>query len=133
MSKLVSLLKEKCPNCGRGDVFKDKGNVFLLRLPKMHDKCQVCNYYFDREPGYYWGAMYFSYAFAIAEAIGVYILCWFLFDDPFIISLKEVRSRIFLWVLFCFTSKKVATSNSSINHSTPVTLIRSPGTAQEQG
>lgn len=83
MSKIVSLLKEKCPICEKGEVFEYKGNVFKLRLPKMHQNCPVCNYYFDREPGYYWGAMYFSYAFAIAQAIGVYILCWFLFEDPY--------------------------------------------------
>ena len=32
----------------------------------MHQRCPACNLLFEREPGYFLGAMYFSYAFATA-------------------------------------------------------------------
>ena len=31
----------------------------------MHDRCPVCGHVFEREPGYFMGAMYVSYALAI--------------------------------------------------------------------
>jgi len=69
----------KCPKCNEGQVFENKGNVFLFRIPKMNDRCSVCNYKFDKEPGYFFGAMYLSYALAIAEMMAVFICTyWFL-------------------------------------------------------
>jgi uncharacterized protein (DUF983 family) len=68
----------KCPICNQGHVFADHGNVFLMRVPKMNERCSVCNYKFDKEPGYFFGAMYLSYAMAIAEMIAVFLcLVWF--------------------------------------------------------
>ncbi len=118
MSRIVSLLKEKCPNCEQGRVYETKGNVFKLELPKMRKNCKVCNFYFEREPGYYWGAMYFSYALAIAQAIAVYFICAFIFEDPYdyrtvviilvamlLLSIVNLRYSRLLW-MYTFTSKE---------------------------
>ena len=35
--RLVSLLKGKCPQCEKNDIFKSKGNLFKLQIPEMHD------------------------------------------------------------------------------------------------
>lgn len=118
MARLISLLKEKCPNCEQGDIFEYKGNVFLFKNPKMRKRCPVCNYIFEREPGYYWGAMYFSYALAIAEGIVVYFLCFLIFDDPYdyrtvllillallLLSFVNLRYSRLLW-MYLFTSRK---------------------------
>ena len=60
---IAEILKEKCPHCGEGDAFiKKKG---LLKVPEMHEKCPKCNYHFEREPGYFIGAMYISYGLAV--------------------------------------------------------------------
>ncbi len=32
----------------------------------MHESCPVCGHRFEREPGYFLGAMYVSYAIAVA-------------------------------------------------------------------
>lgn len=70
---LVALiLKEKCPNCGKGEVYKKK--KYLLQLPIMNDRCHHCDYYFDREPGYFLGAMYISYALAVLQGVLTFIL-----------------------------------------------------------
>ena len=39
----------RCPRCGKGKLFK---GVFA-----MNKRCPVCNYKFEREEGYYTGAM----------------------------------------------------------------------------
>ncbi|MGS2740636.1 DUF983 domain-containing protein [Sinomicrobium sp. M5D2P17] len=74
MSDIAHILKEKCPNCEKGDIFESKGNAFLFRMPKMHRRCHHCGYNFIREPGYFFGAMYVSYALTMAEMIAVLIL-----------------------------------------------------------
>jgi hypothetical protein len=48
----------------------------------MHHACPVCGYVFEREPGYFVGAMYVSYALAIpvylalAEILGMLLRGW---------------------------------------------------------
>lgn len=53
-----SILGLHCPNCHEGKVFS---NLLL----KMNPTCPACGLKFEREPGYFLGAMYFSYAMAI--------------------------------------------------------------------
>ena len=73
------ILKEKCPNCGKGDVYKKKKHFF--ELPIMHDRCLDCNYYFDREPGYFLGAMYISYGLAVIQGIITFLTLYFFFPN----------------------------------------------------
>ncbi len=71
--RIFSLLKGKCPKCETGDVFSVKGNIFLFRMPVMRETCPHCRHKFEREPGYFFGAMYVSYALTVAEAIAVFV------------------------------------------------------------
>ena len=48
----------KCPRCKRGKVYR-----WSLR---MNRTCPVCDLKFEREQGYFFGAMYASYAFQFA-------------------------------------------------------------------
>jgi hypothetical protein len=52
----------------------------------MHDHCPVCDLKFEREPGYFLGAMYFSYGLAIATGLPTLILLYLLgFSDDWIV------------------------------------------------
>jgi len=42
----------------------------------MHERCPVCNLKFEREPGYFLGAMYISYAIALGTIILLATLLW---------------------------------------------------------
>jgi uncharacterized protein (DUF983 family) len=42
-------LRQRCPVCGRGKIFS---GIF-----KTYERCPVCGFAFEREPGYYTGAM----------------------------------------------------------------------------
>jgi uncharacterized protein (DUF983 family) len=67
------IYKEKCPHCSDGQVFeKEKG---LFKMPIMNERCSECDYRFEREPGYFIGAMYLSYALAILQGILAFVLC----------------------------------------------------------
>jgi uncharacterized protein (DUF983 family) len=74
MSQFVDIITEKCPKCGEGKVFKTKGNIFLFRMPVMHDDCPHCGHHFHKETGYFFGAMYVSYALAVAEMIALFVV-----------------------------------------------------------
>jgi uncharacterized protein (DUF983 family) len=62
-SRFIAVLRQRCPNCRRGQVFK---GIF-----EMNDTCPVCGITFQREPGYFLGAMYFSYALGVPIIAGL--------------------------------------------------------------
>ena len=72
---LFSILQEKCPHCNSSNVYEPSKGIF--RMPVMKENCDVCHYHFDREPGYFLGAMYVSYALAVFEAIVTFLICFF--------------------------------------------------------
>ena len=74
---ILNVYNEKCPKCSNGYVFKQ--NVSLFNLPVMNDECEKCNYRYDREPGYFLGAMYLSYGFAILEGIITFFILHYSF------------------------------------------------------
>jgi len=75
----LRILTEKCPNCGEGAVFEKKKN--LIELPVMKVRCESCNYLYDREPGYFLGAMYISYGLAVFQGLIAFLICYFFFKD----------------------------------------------------
>lgn len=80
MSLILNILKQKCPNCQEGNIFNSSGNIFLFKMPKMNDRCPNCNYKFEREVGFFFGAMFVSYALAAGEMIAILVLLWYLLD-----------------------------------------------------
>jgi hypothetical protein len=45
-------------------------------FPKMHPRCPVCNLKFEREAGYFLGAMYISYGLALLAITIIAALLW---------------------------------------------------------
>lgn len=75
----LRMLTEKCPHCGKGRIFEKREK--LVELPKMNVRCGECNYLFDREPGYFLGAMYVSYGLAVFQGILTFLACYFFFPN----------------------------------------------------
>ena len=80
MSKIVDILKCKCPNCRKGDVFSEGGNIFLFKMPKMNARCPECDFKFEKETGFFFGAMFVSYALSVAQMIISLVLFWYFVD-----------------------------------------------------
>src|SRR3546814_13816818 len=55
---------------------------FHPKVSKMNKNCPVCNLQFETEPGFYWGAMYFSYALNVAKMVTIAILAGNILNDP---------------------------------------------------
>ena len=74
---LISILTEKCPRCRKTRVFEKPTS--LLAMPEMKKKCEACGYIFDREPGYFLGAMYVSYGISVFLGLLTFLVCYFFF------------------------------------------------------
>ncbi len=78
MKKVENIFQCKCPKCNTGDIFQHPKSRFSFRIPKMHERCPHCNYKFERETGFFFGAMFVSYALAAAEMIACLVIFWYL-------------------------------------------------------
>jgi hypothetical protein len=66
--------------CRQGPIFRSSvWRGFLA----MHERCPVCNVKFEREPGYFLGAMYFSYLLSIPPGLAIVFVIWRLSGWPF--------------------------------------------------
>ncbi|HTK20571.1 MAG TPA: DUF983 domain-containing protein [Mucilaginibacter sp.] len=76
LSLMPALITCKCPRCRVGKVYKN--GPYSLTNRKISIKCEHCGLTYDKEPGYFYAAMYVGYAFIVAElvtaAVGTYIL-----------------------------------------------------------
>ena len=61
---LWAMLRARCPRCLRGRMFR--GSF------AMNDPCPACGLVFQREEGYFLGAMYVSSALSMAAATPIY-------------------------------------------------------------
>jgi uncharacterized protein (DUF983 family) len=85
-TKLYSILFNKCPKCQQGDVFINK-SPYKKGFINMHAKCAHCGEAFEKEVGFYYGAMYVSYGVNIAYGVGLFLLAVLLFKIDLIMYL----------------------------------------------
>ena len=77
--KLKSSFFHKCPRCLEGDLYVTPNPYNLRETTNMHAECPKCGLDFMPEPGYYYGAMYVSYAFTIAVGVAIFVAEYVLF------------------------------------------------------
>lgn len=74
--RLLKILQCKCPNCEKGAIFKSSGNLMIFSMPKMNRNCDRCGFTFEKETGFFFGAMYVSYGIACALMIAAMVIMW---------------------------------------------------------
>lgn len=72
-SLLSAMIQQRCPRCREGRIFK---GTFA-----MNDPCPVCGLAFEREPGYFFGAMYFSYGLSALVLVPLFFLSEWMFPN----------------------------------------------------
>jgi uncharacterized protein (DUF983 family) len=80
-SILYSVTKNKCPRCQSGDFYSQANPYRLSEFTKMYEECSHCGLHYEIEPGFFYGAMYVSYAFNIAWFVTVWVATSVLFPD----------------------------------------------------
>jgi len=136
-SKLYSIIKNKCPKCNEGDFFISGNSYDLKKFSKMNNRCPVCSESFEPEPGYYFGAMYVSYAINVAVMVAVWIAAHLLFNGQLgiwwlvLISivigliLTPVTFRIsrLVWINLFVKFRVSAISDNKFGHSKTATSL----------
>jgi uncharacterized protein (DUF983 family) len=90
-STLASILQQRCPRCRIGRIFQSS---IFRGFPKMCERCSICDLKFEREPGYFLGAMYFSFALGVLILAPIAAALWF-FTGWWI-------TKIILWAAILF-------------------------------
>ena len=76
-TKLYSILHMKCPFCQEGAFFISHP-YDLRHAGDLHKTCPVCHRKYEKEPGFYWGGMFVSYAFSIAFSLIAFGITWWI-------------------------------------------------------
>jgi uncharacterized protein (DUF983 family) len=118
-NKLYSIFLSKCPKCHEGDLFESNNPYNLKKAFSMVERCKVCGQKSEPEPGFYYGAMYVSYALAVAIGcfIGVPMLFFGAPALPTVIAIAiglivlsplTLRYSRMIWINFFFDYDKNA-------------------------
>ncbi len=78
-SYISALLHGKCPRCREGNIFKYPATK-ISKFNVMNETCPCCGVGLEPEPGFYQGAMFVSYAFAVAVILILGLLLYYLGD-----------------------------------------------------
>lgn len=110
-SMWVSVFKAKCPVCHEGDVFDNKGIYDIRDMDKMHATCSNCGHKFEKELGFWYGAMFVSYALTVAASVATFVLTYLIYPEAtvwvyiaaitvmaFILSPINFRASRLLWM-----------------------------------
>lgn len=100
-TKLFSILNNKCPKCHKGNFFIENNPYKLSQFDKMNDKCPVCKESFEKEPGFYYGAMYVNYGITVAIGVAWFLINYLLFTFDalfFAVSFAVILVLLLPWV-----------------------------------
>lgn len=74
-----SVFRGKCPVCHDGDVFITKNIYDLKKFDKMHENCSSCGHKYEIEHGFWYGAMFVSYALTVAFSVATFVLTYLIY------------------------------------------------------
>ncbi len=81
LSVLSSIAGGKCPRCRKGNMFK-KNILSPFNLTDMKKNCDHCDLRFEKEPGFFNGALYVSYGISTGLFLVIGFSVFFIFNDP---------------------------------------------------
>ena len=102
MSLISAIFQEKCPQCRKGKLFTHP----FYNIKKFSDTCEFCsrcNVKIEPEPGYFWGAMYVSYALMVGLSITLTVFIYAIVDDPsygLLVGVITSASIIFVPIIY---------------------------------
>ncbi len=125
---LYSMIMNKCSRCHQGDVFISKNPYDLSNMFKLHKTCSHCQLKYEKEPHFFYGALYISYGISAGWFIIWYSLLsvtfkwdniyFILFLSLFIIAVSPltIRWSRLIWLNIFYKYRKEYNSNSQKNN-----------------
>ena len=127
-SKLYSISKNKCPRCHEGSFWPNPPlKNLLFNRGRLNNNCSNCGLKFEIELGFWYGAMYISYALGVLLMLIIWLLQVIFFpmvDIKHLILFIMLSIVLFcpynfffsrlIWINFfvCFSDNKSAIKNS---------------------
>ena len=103
---LGAVILNQCPQCREGQIFEKKGAFRIKGLTEIHPSCLECECDFIREPGFFFGAAYVSYALTVALWVAVFValvtfnamelISYDFFKDPWMFLISGIVAVVVL-------------------------------------
>ena len=81
MNKVEAAVRMKCPRCHEGEVFETKNPYNLGKMTAMYKHCPKCGLKYEKESGFFYGAMYVSYMFNIGLFVIATVAYYLFFEE----------------------------------------------------
>ena len=101
LNAFYSTVANKCPRCQSGIVFENNNPYSFHNGLMMNKHCESCGLKYEREVGYFYGAMFVSYALQTGLITLLYFLDMFWWNLPSLTLVFIIIGSIF--VLFPVT------------------------------
>lgn len=86
-------------------------------MSEVKEKCDKCNKHFSLEPGFYYGAMYVSYALGVAHMVSFIVAKWVLgFEMDFWNFIILVGSTLILLTPLYYAISKIIWANMFMSY-----------------
>lgn len=95
-SKVYSIISCTCPRCHESKMFVNRNPYKLENWDKMLPDCPTCGLHFEREPGFFQGAMYVSYGLGVALSFGVLLIDLIIGFNPTSFFIANTFALVFL-------------------------------------
>ena len=105
-NKASAVFHGKCPRCRKGAMFP-YSPYNLAKFHKMNADCPECGLHFEREPGFFFGAMYISYAFSVAIFVTVGVALTVLGDYPLYVYLAGIVGSVIVLLPLSFRYSRI--------------------------
>lgn len=131
-TKLYSILHLKCPVCHEGEFFQAHP-YNLNRVGDLHEQCPVCGVKYEKEIGFYTGAMYVSYAIGVAVCVTLWVALMVLLPDLGIITqIVSIASVMLFGAPVFYALSKIIWANFFFQYDPAKAAIARASAASEQ-
>jgi len=119
MGILRDIFFQKCPRCHEGNLFNNPNPYNPKQILDMPKECSKCKQAFFLEPGFYFGAMYVSYALSVAVGLIAFIISSVVFNLSLnyasiatsvillLVLPYEIRLSRAIWLAIFYKEKKI--------------------------
>ena len=115
-TRLYSIFKMKCPRCHEGDFFQAHP-YNLKKAGDIYTHCSSCNVKYSKEPGFYYGAMYVSYALGVAVFVALWVMFNLFFEEVSVgIQLFTIIGISILLTPYLYALSKIIWANLFIRY-----------------
>jgi len=102
----AAIWRGKCPRCHQGNIFKNPLRN-ISKFSQMNQECPICGASFEPEPGFYFGAMFVSYALNVVLFAVVGLVLYFLFNPSDVVYVISVGLAALIFTPFFFRLSRI--------------------------